>query len=169
MNPLTEREIRRCFVNATRGQAQRATLPPLAELDWDRLDYLGWRDAKAPLAGYVVVELDGVPTGILLRAPGTGGRHRQAVCSWCEDIVEVEGVLLFVAPRAGAAGRRGDSIGTLLCGDFRCSANVRRRPTRTEASTDEDRARLVAHRIAGLQRRAAQFVAEVGQIRSAAD
>ena len=166
MNPLTEREIRRCFVNATRGQAQRATVPPLAELDWDRLDYLGWRDAKAPLAGYVIIEIDGAATGILLRAPSKGGRQHQAVCSWCEDIVEVDRVTLFVAPRAGAAGRRGDSIGTLLCGDFRCSANVRRRPTRAEAGTDEGaREHLVASRIAGLQRRAAQFVAEVSRTR----
>ena len=163
MTPLTEREIRRCFVNATRGQAQRATLPNLAELDWNRLDYLGWRDAKAPLAGYVIVQLDGAPTGILLRAPSKGGRQRQAVCAWCEDVVEVDGVTLFVARRAGAAGRRGDSIGTLLCGDFRCSANVRRRPMRTEASTDEARARLVTDRIAGLQQRAAAFVAEVSR------
>ncbi|WP_147916701.1 FBP domain-containing protein [Ruania zhangjianzhongii] len=164
MTPLTEREIRRCFVNATRGQAQRATVPPLADLDWNRLDYFGWRDAKAPLAGYVIIEIDGGPIGILLRAPSKGGHQRQAVCAWCEDIVEVDGVSLFVAPRAGAAGRRGDSIGTLLCGDFRCSANVRRRPTRAEAGTDEGaRERLVASRIAGLQRRAAQFVVEVSR------
>ena len=166
MNPLAEREIRRCFVNATRGQAQRATMPPLSDVDWDRLDYLGWRDAKAPLAGYAIIEIDGAPTGILLRAPSTGKRHHQAVCSWCEDIVEVDRVTLFVAPRAGTAGRRGDSIGTLLCGDFRCSANVRRRPTRAEAGTDEGaREHLVARRIAGLQRRAAQFVAEVSRTR----
>lgn len=166
MIPLTEREIRRCFVNATRGQAERATVPPLAGVAWDRLDYLGWRDAKAPLAGYAVVPIDGTPTGILLRAPSKGGRRQQAVCAWCGDVVEVDGVTLFVAPRAGAAGRRGDSIGTLLCGDFRCSANVRRRPTRAEAGTDEGaRERLVASRIAGLQRRSAQFVAEVGRTR----
>ncbi|WP_159623120.1 FBP domain-containing protein [Ruania rhizosphaerae] len=165
MNPLTDKQIRRAFVNATRGAANRAVLPDLTTIDWDRLEYLGWRDPKAPLNAYVVLELDGEPIAILLRAPEKGGKHRKAMCAWCEDIVAVDDVSLYVAPRAGAAGRRGDTIGTLVCTDFTCSKNVRRRPTRTEASSPEDRARLIASRIAGLQERSARFVAEVCRTR----
>ncbi|UFU02001.1 FBP domain-containing protein [Ruania suaedae] len=165
MNPLTDPQIRRALVNTTRGEANRAVLPDLAALDWERLDYLGWRDPKAPLNAYVALELDGEPIAIALRAPEKGGKHRKAMCAWCEDIVAVDDVSLYVAPRAGAAGRRGDTIGTLVCTDFLCSKNVRRRPTRTEASSAEDRARLIAGRIAGLQERSARFVAEVCRMR----
>ncbi|SEE28890.1 FBP domain-containing protein [Ruania alba] len=165
MNPLTEKKIRRAFVNATRGEANRAVLPDLDAVRWDRLEYLGWRDPKAPLNAYVVLELDEAPTALLLRAPEPGGRRRKAMCAWCEDIVAVDDVSLYVAPRAGAAGRRGDTIGTLVCTDFACSKNVRRRPTRTEASTDADRERFVANRVAGLRERSVRFAAEVCRTR----
>ncbi|UFU07814.1 FBP domain-containing protein [Ruania halotolerans] len=165
MNPLTEKQIRTSFVNATRGEASRAVLPDLGAIDWDRLEYLGWRDPKAPLNAYVVLELDEAPRALMLRAPEPGGRRRQAMCAWCEDIVAVDTVGLHVARRAGAPGRRGDTIGTLLCTDFACSAHVRRRPTRAEASTDADRERFVAHRIAGLRERSMRFVAEVCRTR----
>lgn len=165
MTPLTDREIRRALMNTTRGESTRATLPDLSAIDWSRLDYLGWRDPKSPLVGYVVLELAGVPTGIQLRAPEKGGKGRKAMCAWCEDIIAVDNVSLYVARRAGSAGRHGDTLGTLLCTGFECSKNVRRRPTRTEADTDEARERIVTSRIAGLQERSAQFVAEVASTR----
>ena len=56
------------IVNDSAEFAKDSPEPDLAELDWNRLDYLGWRDRKAPLAAYVVLELDGEPTGVLLRA-----------------------------------------------------------------------------------------------------
>jgi hypothetical protein len=68
MDPLTEKQIRASFVNASRREANDATLPVLADLDWDRLDYLGWRDRRAPLAAYAVVPVDGEPVGVLLRS-----------------------------------------------------------------------------------------------------
>lgn len=168
MTPLTDAQIRASFVNASRRETTGANLPDLATLRWDRLDYLGWRDRKAPLVAYVVTELAEGPTGIVMRAaePGTGPRRR-AMCAWCEDVVETEGVGLFTARRAGAAGRKGDSIGTLICGDFRCSANVRRTPTAAEAGSDIDEVRelIVAGRVDGLQRRSRAFVAEVARTR----
>ncbi len=86
MEPLTEKQIRASFVNASRREAADATLPVLAELDWDRLDYLGWRDRKAPLSAYAVVPLDGTPVGVLLRSSDRGQRRTSAVCAWCEDV-----------------------------------------------------------------------------------
>jgi hypothetical protein len=163
MNPLTEKQLRASFVNATRREAAQATLPDLGALDWDRLDYLGWRDRKAPLSAYAVVEVDGTPTGILLRSSDAGAERLRAksLCAWCTDIVATDDVTLYVARRAGAAGRQGNTIGTLICTDFMCSQNVRRRPTSTEAGTDVDRARFVERRIAELRERSAQFAAEV--------
>lgn len=164
MNPLTEKQIRACFVNATKREATQATLPDLSALPWDRLDYVGWRDRKAPLSAYVVLELDGEPTGMLLRAADarSGRARRKGVCAWCEDVVVTEDVSLYVARRGGSAGRAGNTIGTLICTDFLCSQNVRRLPTRAEAGTDETvRAQIIERRIAGLQERSERFVREV--------
>jgi len=164
MIPLTEQQIRASLVNATRREVTQATLPDLDALDWDRLDYLGWRDRKAPLSAYVVLELGGEPVGVLLRAAErtASGRRRSGVCAWCEDVVVTADVTLYVARRAGAPGRKGDTVGTLLCTDLGCSRNVRRVPTRAEAGTDEEvRAQVVQRRIAGLRERSGRFVAEV--------
>lgn len=164
MHALTEQQIRGAFVNATRREVAQATLPDLAAQRWDRLDYLGWRDRRSPLFAYVVLEHDDGPVGVLLRAGDrAGGRRRRAVCAWCADVVETEDVSLYVARRAGAPGRRGDTIGTLICTDFQCSRNVRRPPTRTEAGSDVDavRRQMVQRRIAELHGRSRAFVDEV--------
>lgn len=170
MHALTENQIRASFVNASRREVAQATLPDLSTVDWDRLDYLGWRDRRAPLSAYVVVEHDAGPVGVLLRAGDrAGAARRRTVCAWCADVVETEDVSLYVARRAGAAGRKGDTIGTLICTDFRCSRNVRRRPTRSEAGSDTSVAReaIVERRVAELRERARAFVGEV--LRTAAE
>lgn len=161
MRPLTDPQIRASFVNCSRRDAAQATLPAdLAGQDWDRLDYLGWTDARNPRRAYVVTWLDDRPTGIVLRA-SDGATKRNAVCVWCEDVIATNEVALFVAKRAGAAGRNGDTVGTLICADFACSANARRRPTIVEAG--DDAAAVVARRVAGLQDRHARFVASVAR------
>jgi hypothetical protein len=164
MNPLTEKQIRSSFINTTRRETPQATLPDLSEVNWDRLDYLGWRDRKASLLAYVVLELDGAVTGIMLRAGAASQTmvRRKALCAWCRDLASVEAAM-YVARRGGSAGRAGNTIGTLVCADFSCSRNVRRPPTSSEAGTDADLARelLVQERIAGLQERATRFVQEV--------
>ncbi|MCP2267381.1 FBP domain-containing protein [Promicromonospora thailandica] len=168
MNPLTEKQIRASFLNASKREAAQATLPDLDALDWERLDYLGWHDRKAPLSSYVVLELDGAPTGVLLRSSDakTGRARGKGVCAWCEDVVVTDQVSLYVARRGGAAGRNGNTIGTLICTEFTCSRNVRRTPTFTEAGNDPAMRELITdRRIAGLRERAARFVAEVGSTR----
>ncbi|WP_448630616.1 FBP domain-containing protein [Cellulomonas soli] len=163
MNTLTEQQIRSSFVNASRREAAQATLPDLGTLRWDRLDYLGWRDRKAPLSAYVVVALDDGPVGVLLRSSEGRRTRRSTVCAWCEDVVVTDDVTLYVARRGGAAGRRGDTIGTLICTHFGCSQNVRRVPTRSEAgtATEEERLQIVERRIDGLRERSTRFVEEI--------
>lgn len=166
MKPLTENEIRNSFVNASKREVAQASLPDVDALDWERLEYLGWRDSKRPL-GYVVVVIDDVPQGIILRAapPATalGGRRRSAICAWCEDPIETKDVSLYVAKRGGAAGRKGDTIGTLICTEFVCSRNVRRKPTFTELGSDDptDREFFIERRIEGLKQRSSKFVANI--------
>ncbi|MCA5894068.1 FBP domain-containing protein [Isoptericola sp. NEAU-Y5] len=163
MSPLTDKQIRDSLVNATRSERQRMILPDLDTLGWDRLDYLGWRDRKQPLSAYVVMWVDDVPVGMLLRAAERTGPRRAVMCAWCEDVVETRDVQLYVARRGGAAGRKGDTLGTLVCSDFRCSRNVRRRPTLAEAGSDDDgvRALIVERRVASLRRRSRRFLDEV--------
>jgi hypothetical protein len=168
MNPLTEKQIRASFLNASKREANQATLPDLDTIDWEHLDYLGWHDRKAPQSAYVVLELDGAPTGVLLRSTDakTGGARTKGVCAWCEDVVVTDDVSMYVARRGGAAGRNGNTIGTLICTEFGCSRNVRRKPTFTEAGNDPTvRELIIDRRIAGLRERAARFVAEVGRTR----
>ncbi|WP_029251614.1 FBP domain-containing protein [Paraoerskovia marina] len=162
MNPLTEKQIRASIVNASRGEANRATVPELDEVRWADFDYFGWHDRKAPLDSYVVLEIDGRPVGIRLRAADAGRTGRKALCAWCEDIVVTDDVSLYVARRGGASGRRGNTVGTLICTQFVCSANVRRNPTYAEAGNDESmREHLVESRIAGLRERSTRFVQEI--------
>ena len=167
MNPLTEKQIRASFLNASKREAAQATLPDLDTLDWERLDYLGWHDRKAPLSAYVVLKLDGEPTGVLLRsAEAKSSKRTKGVCAWCEDVVVTDDVSLYVARRGGASGRNGNTIGTLICTEFGCSRNVRRKPTFTEAGNDPAMRELITdRRILGLRERAARFVAEVGSTR----
>ena len=160
MNPLTENQIRTSFVNCSRREAAQLTLPPdLSELRWDRLDLLGWIDRKAPLRAYVVLPVDDALVGIALRSPEVTGKRRRAVCAWCEDVYATDDVSMYVARRAGAPGRNGDTVGTLICTTFECSKNVRRKPTVVEAG--QDPAGLVERRIEGLRERSARFADEV--------
>lgn len=164
MNPLSEKQIRASFINATRREASQATLPDLDAVRWDQLDYLGWSDRKAPLSAYVILELADEPTGILLRAGSRNATmvRRKALCAWCRDLASVEAAM-YVARRGGSAGRAGNTIGTLVCEDFSCSRNVRRPPTSSDAGTDAEVVRelIVQERVAGLRERAARFVQEV--------
>ncbi len=163
MNPLTEKQIRACFVNASKREAADATLPDLDAVAWERIDYLGWHDRKAPLSSYVVVPVADEPVGVLLRASDRGGRRKKAVCQWCADVVVTDDVTLYVARRAGASGKAGNTIGTLICTEFLCSQNVRRPPTRSEVGDDAEAMRelIVQRRIAELRERSARFVDEV--------
>jgi hypothetical protein len=162
MMPLTEPEIRASFVNCSKGEAKRLTLPrDLAEQPWEDLDFLGWRDPRAPERAYLVTEVDGGPLGVALRCPTPSTRlPRRNLCSFCLTS-PAGGVVLMVAPRAGKQGQQGNSVGTYICADLACSLYVRglkdpgpggRVP---ESMSQEEQAERTAANVAG-------FVASVG-------
>ncbi|MFC0843069.1 FBP domain-containing protein [Streptomyces noboritoensis] len=126
MKQLTEKEIRAAFVNCTKGEAKRLSVPrDLAEHPWDDLDYFGWRDPQAPGRAYLVAELEGTVRALVLRSPGhTSGQARRSMCSICLTTHD-GGVSLMVAPKAGKAGQQGNSVGVYLCSDLACSLYVR--------------------------------------------
>lgn len=159
MRPIDERTLRASFLNASRKEVSDLTLPPgFAELEFDKLDYLGWVDPKLPRRSYVVAWIDDVVTGVILQRAEQRVIAR-AQCSWCEDVTLRNDVQLYVARKAGPAGRKGDTIGTLVCTEFGCSKNVRVLPPLAYDGYDRELAREM--RIVTLQEHVAAFIAAV--------
>ena len=156
---FTDDQIRSSFINTSLRERKDIALPPdLDELRWEHLDYLGWRDRKSPGLGYVVADLEGVPTGILLRL--ADGRIRaRAQCAWCEDVTLPNDVVGFNVKRTGQAGRNGNTVGTLVCANFECSANVRKRPPVAYLGFDVEAAR--EQRVSALRENVRNFVTNV--------
>lgn len=161
MQKITAQQIRSSFVNASRSEAAKLTLPrDFDTLDWDSLDFLGWRDHKMPLRGYLVLPRPGGLTGIMLRAPEGGTKKsRSVLCELCRDVFSKDDVLLWVAKRAGQSGRDGNTVGTLICADFLCCGNVRVEPPANEINPDP--AAVVLRQIDGLTARTEQFLDRV--------
>ncbi|SDK28722.1 FBP domain-containing protein [Nonomuraea jiangxiensis] len=147
MNPITEHDIRTSFINCSKGEARRLNLPrDLAASPWPDLDFLGWRDPGAPERAYLVAERDGGLVGIALRLSQDVRRSftKSTLCSVCVTPHSGAGVALFTAPRVGAAGRQGNTVGLYMCADLACSLYVRGRKQtelgeRFESLTVEER------------------------------
>jgi hypothetical protein len=140
MEPLTEQAIRASFVNCSKGEAGRIKLPPgFGDTLWADLDFLGWSDPGSPQRALLVVPGDGTPVGVLLRRPESRRTTamRSSMCRVCLTAHAADGVTLFVAPLAGAAGRRGNSVGDYFCSDLACSLYLR--------GKRQPRGRLVRH------------------------
>ncbi|MFE9308894.1 FBP domain-containing protein [Streptomyces sp. NPDC006706] len=127
MRSLSEQDVRDSFVNCSKGEAKRLSLPrDLGDRPSDDLDFLGWRDPGAPDRSYLVTEREGRLMGIALRFPASqrGFLHR-SMCSLCLTTHRGGGVSLMTARKAGAAGREGNSVGVYMCTDLACSLYVR--------------------------------------------
>jgi hypothetical protein len=118
---------------------------------------LGWRYPRAPLRGYLVLEIDEAPIGIAVRAADTRMSGRTAaMCLLCQTARPGDAVSLFTARRVGEAGRNGNTVGTYMCADLGCSARVR-----TDIPPwlqDRDPVVVVAERAAELRERVEGFV-----------
>jgi len=127
MNPATEQQIRASFVNCSKGEAKRMSLPrDLTGRPWDDLDFLGWRDTGAPDRGDLVAEHDGRLVGVALRATNQArGGAQRSMCSLCLTVHSGDGTALMTARKPGEAGRQGNSVGAYLCADLDCSLYVR--------------------------------------------
>lgn len=159
MRSLTDAQIRASFINASRSERKNLTPPVgLDDLAWDRLDFLGWRDPKFPNVAYLVADVDDEFVGLLLRQTETRTRTRPQ-CSWCSDIHLPNDVVMFTTKRAGESGRRGDTVGTLICENFECSKNVRALPPMAYVGYDREAAR--DRRIEALREHVRSFVLDV--------
>lgn len=159
MRALTEADVRASFVNADPDELRVMAMPhDFVLTDWDYLDFFAWRDPGVGRRGYVLAELDGRVVGVVLRATDPG-RTRSGMCNICQTLQPGNQVALFSARRAGAAGHRGDSIGTYICADLSCHDNVR---LAHPLAPNEVRAPgQVDMRLDGTRRRIERFVARI--------
>src|SRR6478736_1866274 len=104
MRPLTEEDVHSSFVNAMDDELRLLALPSDFMLtDWDHLDFFAWRDPRTRGRGYVIVERDGDPIGVVLRAAEGMSRARAAVCNLCHTMQPADQVSLFTARKSGSA------------------------------------------------------------------
>lgn len=160
MKPLSPAEIRASFVNASQSESERIPLPGLHEVMWDDREYLGWRDPQARQRGYLVYWKGDTPVGVVLRASEASLRPgAAAMCSLCRTMQPSAQVTLFSAPRAGQAGRDGNTIGTYICDDLACSHLIRILPPASDMQpSPED---VLAGRSSGLAARVEAFADDV--------
>ncbi|MDH6181319.1 hypothetical protein M2152_001501 [Microbacteriaceae bacterium SG_E_30_P1] len=160
MKAVDAADIRSSFVNASQGETERLPLPGLHEVMWDHREYLGWRDPQAHQRGYVVFWKDDRPVGIVLREADSALRSGiPAMCSLCRITQPSDQVSLFSAPRAGQAGRDGNTIGTYICSDLACSHLIRILPPASDMQPSP--AEVLEGRIAGLLSRIDAFSSDV--------
>ncbi|WP_030176962.1 FBP domain-containing protein [Spirillospora albida] len=165
MRAITEGELRTCFVNCSKGDAKRLNLPKdFAESPWEDLDFLGWRDPKAPDRAYLVAERGDGLIGIALRFASAPGRARgfnsTSMCSFCQTVHTGGGVALLGARRGGEAGKQGNSVGQYLCADLACSLYVRGRKQTLLGDGHDDGVPL-ADRVERLRTNLDAFIASV--------
>jgi hypothetical protein len=148
------------LVNSTRGEAANLALPTwFANARWDEIDHIAWRDPKAPLRGYLILWRGDQPLGVMLRAADTVmSRRIKAMCLLCHSAQSADLVSLFTARRAGAPGRHGNTVGTYMCADLRCSDLVLGRAS-FQLQADPASARV--ERAAGLRQRVDGFISAV--------
>lgn len=159
MDPVSQQQIIDAFRGATKSEVKRVTFPQdFDDLDFAALEFVGWRDRKIPRRAYVSVPTDdGLVTILLTQAEAKP--KAKAMCTWCRDVNITSQAVLFTVRRGGSAGRKGDTIGVLVCEDFLCSANARKLPPAFHKGTDTEQIR--EQNLADLRRRVNGFVAEV--------
>ncbi len=156
MKPLSATDIRDSFVNTESTDHPHIPLPGLHEVIWEDREFLGWRDPRAPLRGYLVHWTEDGPIGIVVRASEARLRPGiSAMCSLCHTPQPSGQVALFTAPKAGQAGREGNTVGTYICADLACSILIRIVPPPSQAQPDPDR--VVAARAEALLARVRSF------------
>ena len=159
MDPVSQQQIIDAFRGATKSEVKRVTFPAdFDDIDFGKLEFLGWRDKKIPRRAYVSVPTDGGLVTILLTQAEAKPKAK-AMCTWCRDVNITSQAVLYTVRRGGPAGRKGDTIGVLVCEDFSCAANARKLPPAFHKGTDTEQIR--EQNLADLRRRVNGFVAEV--------
>ncbi|MEZ0166529.1 FBP domain-containing protein [Kineococcus sp. LSe6-4] len=156
---LTDEVVRSTMTNCSRGEAHRMRVPGwVLERDPGH-EVVGWRDPKAPERGWLLVPCGEAVVGLALRATPGKGVRATAMCDLCRTTRSPGEVSLFVAARAGEAGRKHNTIGTYACSDLACADHVR--VLRATPTLKPDPGLSVSQRQEALRERAAAFAAKV--------
>ena len=159
MHAYDREQILGAFRAATRSEVKRVTFAAdFDTVDFEALDYYGWVDPKIPRRAYLLIDRPDGPVALLLNRAATTPRGR-AMCSWCNDVNLTDEAVLYTVRRGGSAGRKGDSIGALICANFGCPGNVRRLPPAFHKGTDLERIR--AQQVEELRRKVHAFANRV--------
>jgi hypothetical protein len=140
----------------TVDEIRSMSIPGLHETLWDEREFLGWRDVNHKTRGYLVFWVGSELRGLMVRAAETPmPAGRSALCALCHTHQPAPQVSLFVAPKAGEAGLRGNTVGTYLCADLSCSTIIRITPTPSAAHPDLESA--LEKKATGLHQRLEAF------------
>ena len=163
MNTHTETEIRKSFVNCSKGAAQRINIPQdVLHGDWESQIFLGWYDPKSPRAGYVVVETEDGLRGLVLEKSAQKASGGARMCQICLTLHPASGVSLVSIQRSKTAKDRYNSVGTYVCSNLACSDYTlgRRKPEgirqMEETMRPEERADRALANMRGLVERVAE-------------
>jgi hypothetical protein len=160
VSTLRAETVRRSMINCSRGDASRMSIPAeVLATDLAEREFVAWHDPKAPQRAWLVAEHEGALAGVLMRVAAAPPKRRTALCALCRTTRTSGDVSLFTAPRAGASGRAGNSVGTYLCDDLDCPATVRL--TSVTATVRPEVGRPVEDRVEGLRQRLDAFLVAV--------
>lgn len=162
MRTMTRAEVRASIVNLDPVQ-RRVHLPTgFDEVRWNRIDYLGWRDLRAPMRVYLVADVEGEALGVMLRQNPNQAvlASRAVMCDLCRFARRFNEVSLFTAPRPSRDKRqRLSTLGLHVCTDLDCSVNVLSRPV--VGPLDPPAEETIERRRQGLRDRTATFLRSV--------
>ncbi|KFU81827.1 FBP C-terminal treble-clef zinc-finger [Amycolatopsis lurida] len=165
MRPITRDEVRGAIVNLEPAE-KRVRLPAwFDDVSWHEIDYLGWRDLRAPKRAYLVTATDDQAFGVLLRqAPNHAFlASRAMMCDLCRSSRRFNEVSLFTAQRSSRDKRRRLSArGLHLCTDLDCMAIIRSKPVRQSIDSSVEDA--IKERSEGLRSRMIAFIRSVAEV-----
>ncbi|WP_405750966.1 MULTISPECIES: FBP domain-containing protein [unclassified Streptomyces] len=162
MRPMSREEVRGAIVNLDPAE-KKVRLPAwFDDVRWHRIDYLGWRDLRAPKRAYLVTEADDQALGVLLRQAPNDPAHgsRAMMCDLCRFARRFNEVSLFTAQLPSRDKReRLNSVGLLLCTDLDCVVKVHSKPVREAFDRPVDD--IIRSRREGLRSRTITFIRSV--------
>ncbi|NHU84834.1 FBP domain-containing protein [Kocuria sp. JC486] len=156
MLTYTETQIRKSFINCSKGEAQRINLPKDVLDGWESRIFLAWIDPKAPQNGYMVAETEDGLRGIVLQKKAGKGSGNAQMCQLCMTLHPGSGISLVSIQRPRTKRDHYNSLGTYVCADLACSdyTQGRKKPDgirqMDETLTPEQRAARTLDNVQGL-------------------
>lgn len=116
LEQVTEQQLKKLF-----RKVKKLKLPPLAELDFRFLTYIGWTDISSNKL-FIVYNLDGKMAGVEGRFSPT---NKKGVCCLCNKHEEIAFVTAQTKVKSGSALDHFGRVGNYMCIDSaKCNRNI---------------------------------------------